>query len=151
MALNDDISLLSTVPLFSGMTADQLRLIAFGAERRYLSAGTTLFRERAPAECAYVVATGTLELSAVGRQGKLVIEGTAGPGTMLSELALITLVERKYTAVATEDSEVVRITRMLFQRLVEEYPSVAGMIEARIVANIRALGKDLEPLARYFG
>jgi CRP-like cAMP-binding protein len=53
--------------------------------------------------------------------------------------------------VATEDSEVVRITRMLFQRLIEEYPSVAGMIEARIVANIRALGKDLEPLARYFG
>ena len=150
MALNDDISLLSTVPLFSGMSADQLRLIAFGAERRYLSAGTTLFREKAPAECAYVVASGKLDLTSTSRTGKPVVETVVEPGTLLSELALITLVERKFTAVATEDTEVVRITRMLFQRLMEEYPAVAGMVEKRIVGNIQALGRNLEPLARYF-
>ena len=53
MALNDDIALLSRVPLFAEIDDDKLRLIAFGAERRRLSRGQQLFREGAPADCAF--------------------------------------------------------------------------------------------------
>ncbi len=48
MALTDDIMLLGQVPLFAGFSDDQLRLIAFGAERRRVAAGQTLFREHSP-------------------------------------------------------------------------------------------------------
>jgi len=100
MALADDIELLAKVPLFAGLSSDQLRLIAFGAEHRPVGAGQALFRERSPAECAYVVARGTFELSSLARGGKPRVEGVAGPGVMLSELALVSMVERKFTAIA---------------------------------------------------
>lgn len=139
MALADDIELLSGVPLFAGLDSDQLRLIAFGAEHRPVASGQALFREKSPAECAYVVARGRFELSSLGRGGKPRIEAVAERGTMLSELALVTMVERKYTAVATEDADVIRITRALFHRLLEEYPEMAAIIEARIRTAINGL------------
>ncbi|MBZ9790712.1 cyclic nucleotide-binding domain-containing protein [Rhizobium sp. 3T7] len=138
MALNDDIRLLSQLPLFHGMSEDQLRLIAFGADRRVISAGQMLFREGSPAESAYVILSGGVELSRTGR-GQPEIQSTVGPGTLLSELALITLVERKFSAVATEDTSIIRITRSLFHRLIEEYPDAARLIESRIRDNIAEL------------
>jgi CRP-like cAMP-binding protein len=139
MTLTDDINLLAQQPLFAGMSADQLRLIAFGADRRLISPGQMLFREGSPAESAYVIASGALELSTTGADGQREVEHVAGPGTLLSELALVTLVERKFTAVAREDSSVIRITRALFHRLIEEYPDAARVIENRIRDNIGQL------------
>lgn len=151
MALHDDIRLLFSVPLFQGLNDDQLRLLSFGAERRALLAGMTLFREKSPAECAYVIASGQIELMTHAKSGKPRSEGVFGPGTLLSELALVTLVERKYTAQALEDSEVIRIPRPLFQRLMEEYPAVAAVVEDRIRDNIQGLVSELTKLRSVFG
>ena len=150
MALSDDIELLSELPLFSGLDNDQLRLIAFGAEHRQVAAGQALFREKAPAECAYVIARGEIELYVIGRDGKPHLEARVGPGVMLSELALVTMVERKYTAVATQDVEVIRITRALFHRLLEEYPQMARQVEGRIKQSLAALIEGSETLAPRF-
>ena len=139
MALTDDIQLFSQLPLFKGMTEDQLRLIAFGADRRVIAAGQMLFRQGSPAESAYVIVSGSLELSATGSDGIARTESVVGPGTLISELALVTLVERKFTAVAREDTSIIRITRTLFHRLIEEYPSAARIIENRIRDNIAEL------------
>ncbi|MGV8937695.1 MAG: cyclic nucleotide-binding domain-containing protein [Allorhizobium sp.] len=151
MALSDDMELLSAVPLFQGLDGDQLRLIAFGAEHRLVSAGQALFREKTPAECAYVIARGQFELSLLARGGKPRIEAIADRGTMLSELALATMVERKFTAIALEDSDVIRITRALFHRLLEEYPDMAEVVGDRIRDNIAALAEGAEAMKHRFG
>ncbi|MBD9389470.1 cyclic nucleotide-binding domain-containing protein [Agrobacterium sp. AGB01] len=150
MALMEDIRLLSQVPLFAGLSEDQLRLIAFGAERRRVSTGQLLFRENSPAECAFLVIKGLFELSNMGRGGKPVLATRSGEGTLLSELALFTLCERKFTAVAAEDSEVIRITRTLFHRLVEEYPDVADMVIARIRDNLASLASGAAAMQHRF-
>lgn len=150
MSLSDDIELLSALPLFSGLDKDQLRLIAFGAEHRQVATGQALFREKSPAECAYVVSRGDIELYVIGRDGKPHLETRVGPGVMLSELALITMVERKYTAVAAEDVDVIRITRALFHRLLEEYPQMARQVESRIRESLAALIDGAEALAPKF-
>lgn len=151
MALNDDIRLLSQVPLFQQLEPDQLRLLAFGAERRTLSAGQELFRERSPAESAFVVARGEFELYASDRDGNVSLQRTVSPGTLLSELALVTMVERKFTAIATADAEAMKISRQLFQRLLEEYPRVGRLIEARIRVNIAELARAALAMQNRFG
>ncbi|MDO1583943.1 cyclic nucleotide-binding domain-containing protein [Rhizobium oryzicola] len=151
MALSDDIQLLSQVPLFQGLDGDQLRLIAFGAERRSIQKGQALFREHSPAECAFVVARGRFDLYTESRDGMAERQGTATPGTLLSELALVTMVERKFTAVAAEDGEVVRIPRSLFHRLLEEYPAVARILEDRIRQNLVDLANAAAAMAGRFG
>lgn len=150
MSLTDDMQILSKVPLFAGLTDDQLRLIAFGVERRRIASGQMLFREHSPAECAYVIARGAFELSVINREGAPQIELAVGEGTMLSELALYTLCERKYTAIATEESEVIRITRIIFHRLIEEYPHVAKSVTDRIKDNIAAIANDAASMQHRF-
>ncbi|OHV83361.1 cyclic nucleotide-binding domain-containing protein [Ensifer sp. LCM 4579] len=150
MGLNDDIALLSNVSLFADIGEDKLRLIAFGAERRRVAKGHELFREGAPADCAYAVASGRFSLTKDGPEGKPQPIGTAARGTLLSELALISMVERKFTATADEDSEVIRINRPLFRRMLEEYPEVTAMVEARIRENIQAMIRRVEALAGRF-
>lgn len=150
MALSDDIRLLSSVPLFQGLDDDQLRLVAFGAERRNVGKGQALFREHSPAECAFVVARGRFDLYTEGRDGIAELDRSVGPGTLLSELALVTMVERKFTAVAADDGEVLRIPRTLFHRLLEEYPAVARLLEARIKENLVNLANAAAAMQRRF-
>ena len=150
MALSDDIALLARVPLFAGLADDKLRLMAFGAERRKLVEGQTLFREGTSADCGFVIAYGTFRLTSTLRDGATREEGSAGPGALLSELAMISAVERKYTAVAVEDSEVIRINRPLFRRMLEEYPDVAVLVDARIRENLAAMISQMRGLAGRF-
>ena len=151
MALNDDIALLSVVPLFADIDEDKLRLIAFGAERRRLSAGQQLFREGAPADCAFAIAAGSIALTRTRVDGSAETIEVVGRGTLLSELAMISLVERKFTATATEESEVIRINRPLFRRMLEEYPDVAVLVDSRIKANLQAMIGAMQKLAPKFG
>ncbi|WP_428426627.1 cyclic nucleotide-binding domain-containing protein [Pararhizobium sp.] len=151
MSLNDDIALLSLVPLFADIDDDKLRLIAFGAERRRLNKGQQLFREGAPADCAFAIASGSVTLTRNLVDGSVEVVDTVGRGTLLSELAMISFVERKFTATAEEDSEVIRINRPLFRRMLEEYPEVAVVVEGRIKANLQAMISAMQRLAPKFG
>lgn len=150
MALNDDIALLSVVPLFADIDEDKLRLIAFGAERRRLNKGQQLFREGAPADCAFAVANGSFSLTRNLIDGSAETLQTVGRGTLLSELAMISFVERKFTATAEEDSEVIRINRPLFRRMLEEYPEVAVLVEARIKDNLQTMIRNMQALSPRF-
>lgn len=150
MALIDDIRLFAQVPLFAGLAEDKLRLIAFGAERRRIVEGQTLFREGASADCGFVVATGSFRLTSTARDGSIRDEGVADVGTLLSELAMISVIERKFTATAVEDSEVIRINRPLFRRMLEEYPDVAVMVQGRIRANLAAMVEGASGMAGRF-
>ncbi|MCY0092762.1 cyclic nucleotide-binding domain-containing protein [Hoeflea ulvae] len=150
MALNDDIALLSTVSLFGDLGEDKLRLIAFGAERRTLQAGQLLFREGAPADCAFVVASGRFELTRTGRDGAAKALGFAERGALLGELAMVTAINRSMTAIAPDTAEVIRINRPLFRRMLEEYPDIAGIVQQRINDNLAVLNADLGKIADRF-
>ncbi|MNU01913.1 hypothetical protein D3C72_2454550 [compost metagenome] len=60
------------------------------------------------------------------------------------------MVERKFTAVAVEDSDVIRITRALFHRLVEEYPDMAVVVRQRIAASLQKLATQAAGLQDRF-
>ncbi|MCO6188104.1 cyclic nucleotide-binding domain-containing protein [Rhizobium sp. L1K21] len=134
MALKDDIAVLSRVPVFSGMNEEQIRLLAFGAEKRHIAEGQTLFREGEPADCAYLILSGHLVLKAANGA-----EQDVQPGALLSEIAMVSPIERKFSAFAAQDSQVMRITRELFVRLLEEFPEAAAIVEARIRDNLTSL------------
>ena len=143
MALADDIRVLSQAPVFSSLSEEALRLVAFGAEKKVLVPGQMLFQEGAPAESAYIVVSGRIAVHASGmREAERFVE----PGALLSELGLITRVERKFSAIAETEVEVMRITRALFRRLIEEYPEAATVVEDRIRDNIAQLAAQTAAL-----
>lgn len=139
MALKDDISLFMQLSIFEGLTEEHLRLLAFGAERRRLEKGHVLFRQGAAADSAFVITQGMLKLTMRSVSGGERLLSEAGPGSILTEIAMIADAERHFTATATEDSEVIRISRMLFHRMLEEYPEVAVATDRRLRENFSRL------------
>lgn len=149
MALDDDIRILSGVGLFEELTPEQLRLLAFGAENMRLSAGRELYREGQKADCAYVIARGSVSLSRQ-RNGERQVLETLGESSILGELALIADTTRLTSAVAETDTEVIRVNRMLFRRILEEYPEVAIALHRRISRDLEALIKRIGELGPRF-
>ncbi len=138
MALDDDIRVLSGVRLFEGFTHEQLRLIAFGAETISLGAGRKLYAEGAPADCAFVISSGEVALYRQTGDRREVIS-THGPGTILGEFALIAETERLTGAVAQTEVKVIRLSRSMFRRILEEFPETAIDLRRQIAADLQSM------------
>ena len=149
MALDDDIRILSAVGLFEGFTREQLRLLAFGAETTILPADRKLYREEDEADSAYVVVSGRIALYRETDSQRIAIS-MAGPGAILGELALIADTKRLTSASAAVDSEVLRLNRKMFRRILEEYPDIAVQLHQRISEQFQAMIRRIEELAPRF-
>ncbi len=149
MSLEQDIRVLGNVELFSNLSNDQLRLLAFGAESVRLKAGRDVYRQNAPADCAFVVISGSVALWQ-DRDGRRETVATVAEGALLGELALITRADRLTGAVAETDCELLRLNRKLFRRMLEEYPETAMKLHARISQNLNAMLQKITRLGQVF-
>ncbi len=150
MALEDDIRILSGVGLFSELTDEQLRLLAFGAEEVRFAAGREIFQEGAAADCAYVVASGRVVLYRDAGGGEAVALSRPGQGAIVGELALIAPGKRLTYAAAETEVRLIRLSRSLFRRILEEYPEVAARLHDRMMQDLQDFLKRIETLAPRF-
>ncbi len=144
MALDDDIRIMREVHMLSEVPRDGLRLLAFSAESRILRKGDVLFREGEPADGGYIVASGSLD---IGR-GDGPPQRIAHRGTMLCGLALLCETEQTATATAREPSQVLRISRSLFMRMLDEYPGVAARLHTQLAQRVLAGAGELAEIGR---
>ena len=132
MTIEDDIAFLERVPALTVLGRDALRIIAIGAENRYVHEGNTLFAEGEDADSAYVVQEGSFDLVADKNGAASVAER----GALIGEIALLTETKRPVTAVAREPSSVVRIPRQLFLKTLEGYPDAALRMRDAIAGRV---------------
>jgi CRP-like cAMP-binding protein len=142
MSLDRDIAMLSRIPLFTELTTEQLRLLAFSAVRLELSPGQVLFRENAVAQSGYVVAFGGIELSVGDGTDKRILT-TCEAGSLIGEMALFIETVRPATATAIVSSEVLEVDRKLVKRMLNEYPHVALRLRATLADRLQATVAEL--------
>jgi CRP-like cAMP-binding protein len=123
MTIEDDIAFFERVPTLNMLGRAALRILAIGAESRYVHSGEVLFSAGDVADSAFIVQEGTFTLTA--RQGEGGNDVLVGRGTLLGELALLTETVRPVSATAKEPSTVLRIPRTLFLKMLEGYPEAA--------------------------
>jgi CRP-like cAMP-binding protein len=152
MTTEDDIALLERVPLFKRMGTSALRILAIGTESYSVQAGEVLFSPGESADCAYVVQQGSFTLKPE-RLGEP--ESIAGPSVLLGETALLVESPRLGTAIAQEDSVVLRISRSMFLKMLENNPEAAQRIRevfaGRAEQSAREMDKVRDKLARGTG
>ena len=149
MSLDDDINILSQTSFFEGINAEQLRLLAFGADAENLNAGEELFLQDAQSDCGYVVVSGLIDLT-INNNGVDKILGSVEPGGLVGELALITDNNRATNAVARRDTKLLRIPRVLFMRMLDKYPETAYDLHHKILRSVRATILQLEKIQGEF-
>jgi CRP-like cAMP-binding protein len=131
VGIEDDIAFIERVPTLRMLGRTALRILAIGAESRYVHQGDVLFHAGDATDCGYVIVDGSFRLQS---KSSAVGEIVAGPGTLLGELALIAETRRPATATATEPSTVIRISRSLFLKMLEGYPEAAQILREQIAA-----------------
>jgi CRP-like cAMP-binding protein len=153
MAIEDDIAFFERVPTLGLLGRAALRILAIGAESRYVHSGEVLFNAGDAADSGYVVQEGSFSLASHQSEGGKNI--TVGSGTLLGELALLTETTRPMTATAVEPSTVMRIPRSLFLKMLEGYPDAARRLRdilasrtdqsAREMSNVRTVLDPHDP------
>jgi CRP-like cAMP-binding protein len=150
MSIEDDIAFFERVPTFSVLGRAALRILAIGAESRYVHSGEVLFKAGDAADAGFVIQEGAFHLkSPHSEDGQTVM---VGRGTLMGELALLTETVRPVTATASEPSTVLRIPRSLFLKMLEGYPEAAQKLRdnlagradqsTREIVGIRAILDD---------
>lgn len=118
MSIDNDIALLEQVPMLRALGRSALRMIAMGAETRDVQPGDVLFRPGERVDCAFVVQDGSFQLSVDPQSPGKVIE--VGPGAMIGEFALIADGAQPLSATAVDFGRVIRISRSMFLRILED-------------------------------
>src|SRR5215813_6117029 len=142
MTIEDDIAFLERVPSFSILGREALRILAIGAENRYVHGGEVLFTVGDPADAGYIVQDGaftlTTDIADAHAAGVKVTRGA-----LLGELALLTETTRPVTAIAAEPSTVIRVPRSLFLKMLEGFPDAARRLRDHIATRTNQAAKDM--------
>jgi len=142
MSLEDDISFFEQVPTLAVLGKNALRVLAIGAETRSLPSGAVLFYAGELADGGYIVQQGSILLEpGTPLEGR---EMTAGPGTLIGELALLTDMVSPATAIAKEPTTLIRISRGLFRKTLEGYPAAAKKLHAVMAERLDDWSRELD-------
>jgi CRP-like cAMP-binding protein len=138
MALDDDIRELARNVMLRDFEPEALRLIAFAAESQNYRAGDVLFLAGEAADGGYLLRSGSVSLEGEG-DGVIVL-----PPSLLGGTALITETLRPATAIVREPSSLLKISRLLFLRVLNEYPDSAVLLHKSIAARLQSFARELD-------
>src|ERR1035438_8472968 len=138
---------LAAVPLFSGLSPEEVRLLAMRFVRKRYAQGELLFAEGDTCKGLHIIDSGKLRIfksSASGREQVLAVEG---PGGSVAELPVFDGGSYPASVSAVEDSQILFISRQNLRAFCLEHPEVALKMLAVVGARLRRLVGIIEELS----
>jgi CRP-like cAMP-binding protein len=139
MAIDDDIAFLERVPTLGLLGRPALRILAIGAETRYVHGGEVLFSAGDEADGGFVIQEGRFNLSS-SEDGR---DLTVGPCTLLGEVALFAETKRPATAKALGPATVLCIPRPLFIRMLDSFPDAANKLREILAGRVDQATREI--------
>ena len=124
MSLNEEVELLKTVPLFAKMEPAKLKLLAFTSERMTYDSGEELCHQGETGDAMYVILAGSADVIIDGRSGEIKV-AELSRNAFFGEIAILCDMPRTATIRATDRLVTLKITKDMFYRMVQEFPSLA--------------------------
>jgi len=144
MRQDDRIALLRTAELFSVLEEQDVLRVGDEVELVSLPGQQILFAQGDLGDSLYVVLSGRLRVLLELENGSHKVLGEVGRGETVGEMALLTGEPRSATVLAIRDTELFRLSKAAFDRIVERNPRVMMLIAQRLVARLRDTGRGRE-------
>jgi CRP-like cAMP-binding protein len=124
LSVIERIIFLKQVPLFKGMSAEQLKVLANICEEQFYARGEVIFREGDPSGDVYVVVNGRV---AIERQaeGTLIRLATLEARSTLGEMNLFKNNPRNASALAVEETLLLKLRAEPFVALIRQNPDIS--------------------------
>ncbi|MFN4140994.1 cyclic nucleotide-binding domain-containing protein [Aestuariivirga sp.] len=146
MSVRADVETFRSIPIFAECDPVHLQLLAFSAARQAFETGERLITEGERGSAAYLILNGHVDLSSA-LAGRI---GTAGPGALLGEIAMIGNTAYSLTARASEPLSTARIERALFMRVAQEFPDFGAAVFNALARKLDLSVSDLDLARRGF-
>jgi CRP-like cAMP-binding protein len=118
-----EVDRIRTIPLFEGLTEDELATVAAWIEPRTVETGRVVVPEGESGYTFFVLEQGEVAVDQDGTE-----MARLGPGDFFGEMAILGRGKRVATVTATTETTVLSIFGLEFRRLEAELPAVAQRI-----------------------
>ena len=138
---------LAKVPIFSGLTENELAFLAQRAVPRRYSAGEIVFGEGEPCLGMYVVESGQIRIFKRSSGGREHVLSVDGPGSSVAELPVFDGGNYPASAAAVDDATLLFVSKQDFHALCLAHPQVALKVLRVVGARLRRLVGIIEELS----
>jgi CRP/FNR family cyclic AMP-dependent transcriptional regulator len=122
--LDENLDILRTVPAFSSIPIERLKLYAYLSNRRHYRAGEFLFRQGDTDNLGYIVICGKAQVIREYKDHSILLNELV-EGDFFGGLVLLSDVPRLFSVRAVNDLECLTIDRETFQKLFMQFPEAA--------------------------
>ena len=139
--------MLSEIPLFQGLSEEQLDFLTTLTRRFTYSRNSVLINQGEHSNSLYIVLKGELKVTALGSGGRQIILAFLGVGNFVGELSLLDDKPRSATVQTTEETETMQVTQEVFHRFVESFPETLLPMLRMMSGRLRELDETVCSLA----
>jgi CRP-like cAMP-binding protein len=139
----DTAELLSRIPVFAELGADDLRQVAQVAVPRTFEGQDVIFREGDDSDTCYIVRSGHARAIRTHSDGRVITLARFGPGDIFGELAMFDDERRSATVEALDDLSTVAIPGSAMRSLLRSHPEIAVKLVIALGRRLRAANERL--------
>jgi CRP/FNR family transcriptional regulator, cyclic AMP receptor protein len=140
-------ALLASIPLFGGLSAEQLAKIAALAHVRAYAARAVVVSQGEPGHSLFAIVRGKLKVVSCGPDGRDTVLGIMAQGEVFGEVALLDGGPRSATCTAVEPCELLVIERTQFLELLATSPQITIKLLDVLAGRLRRLSQRSEDAA----
>jgi CRP/FNR family transcriptional regulator len=142
-----DNKYLKQIPLFSGLSEEEIVEIASSIVRKAFRKKETIFSEGDPSNWFCIIFKGKVKITKLSHDGKEIILELISPGEFFGGFAVLKGFPYPANAIAMQDSEIIRISRQNLMRIIERFPNIMYDITANLGERVREFHDTLKNIA----
>ncbi len=139
--------LLKRVPLFEGLTNDELAGLSQVAMLRVFPKDRVVILAEEQGDSLFVINNGKVKVSIVSEDGREVILTILGEGNFFGEMSLLDGNPRSANVTTMEETELLMVRRADFLRFIQNTPQVAIKLLSVLAQRLRKTDRKIEGLA----
>lgn len=147
MADKPHAAIFENVPLFSGLAAEELKVLEGHATIRTYPRNTLVITEGDEASTLYVILSGQVKVFLSNEEGKEIVVNMQGAGEHFGELALIDSAPRSASVITTQKTRLAAISKPDFRKILADHPDIALSLIRDLTGRVRVLSTNVKNLA----
>src|SRR6266567_2293540 len=146
MQTENEAVYIKQVPLFAGLTDEDIRELMAVAKRRTFRSGEVIFHREDHGQVLYVIKEGKVKISLISPEGQEISLVVFGKGECFGEFAILDGLTRSADAVAMEKVECYTLQRSDFHKAIMKNPKIAIQVMEVLSKRLRSTDQMVEDL-----
>jgi CRP/FNR family cyclic AMP-dependent transcriptional regulator len=142
-----DVAALEEMPLFEGLTQEQMSYIRSLLRHKKVPPGALLMMAEDPGEVAYLILKGTVKIFVDQPDGTSVVLGLRGPGEIIGEMSLVDRHSRSASVVTQEECSLLWWDRASFETCLRTMPALSYNLLRMVARRLRLATAQIQALA----